>query len=113
MEVPLWKQPDVLDLVRVIALPAALGLVAILVFFGLVRPGMKAMIAAAPPRPAPQTGSNLVAVEDGATALPALPPPAANERLEEARRIARDNPAAVAGILRGWVEGEQPVPVAR
>ncbi|MEO7114403.1 MAG: flagellar basal-body MS-ring/collar protein FliF [Caldimonas sp.] len=113
VELPIWKQPDVLDLVRVIALPVVLGLVAILVFFGLVRPGMKAMIAAAPVRPAPPTGTNLDAIENGATALPALPAPAPNERLAEARRIARDNPAAVAGILRTWVEGEQPVPAPR
>ncbi len=111
VEVPFWKQPDTLDLVRVIALPAVLGLVAILVFFGLVRPGMKAMLAATPS--AARTGSNLDTVENDAPALPALPAPVTNEKLEEARRMARDNPAAVAGILRGWVEGEGAVPVAR
>ena len=114
VELPFWKQPDVLDLVRVIALPAVLGLVAILVLFGLVRPGMKAMVAAMPARPAPPpTGSNLDAIENGVPVLPALPPPVTNERVEEARRIARDNPAAVAGILRAWVEGEQPAPAPR
>jgi flagellar M-ring protein FliF len=111
VELPLWKQPDVIDLVRVVALPAILGLVAILVFFGLVRPGMKALVAAAP-RPAP-AGSTLDTVENDPPSLPALPAPVTNERLEEARRMARDNPAAVAGILRGWVEGEPAVPVPR
>ena len=111
VEVPLWKNPDVLDLARVVALPAILGLVALVVFFGLVRPGMNAMIAAAPPRPA--AGSNLNTIENEAPPRPALPLPVTNEPLEEARRIARDNPAAVAGILRLWVEGEQPTPVAR
>lgn len=111
VEVPLWKNPDVLDLARVVALPAILGLVALVVFFGLVRPGMNAMIAAAPPRPA--AGSNLNTIENEAPSRPALPLPVTNEPLEEARRIARDNPAAVAGILRLWVEGEQPAPVAR
>ena len=101
VEVPFWKQPDTLDLVRVVALPAALALVAILVFFGLVRPGMKAMLAA--PRAQPP-GTQLDAIENDRPALPALAAPVTNERLEEARRMARDNPAAVAGILRGWVE---------
>jgi len=94
----------------VVALPAILGLVALVVFFGLVRPGMKAMIAAAPHLAA---GSNLNTIENEAPSLPALPLPVTNEPLEEARRIARDNPAAAAGILRLWVEGEQPVPAAR
>ncbi len=111
VEVPFWKQPDTLDLVRVVALPAVLGLVALLVFFGLVRPGMKTILAAAPRTAA--SGSRLNAIENDSPSLPALPAPLTSERLEEARRMARDNPAAVAGILRGWVEGEAAVPVAR
>ena len=106
IETPLWKQPEILDVVRVVALPAALAVVALLVFFGLVRPGMKAVIAAAPRRPAAPAGARLDAVADEAAAMPALPPPALNERLEDARRMARKNPAAVAGILRSWVDGE-------
>ena len=38
-EVPWWKAPDNLDLLRSFAMPGALVLVALLVFFGLVRPG--------------------------------------------------------------------------
>jgi flagellar M-ring protein FliF len=111
VELPFWKNPEVIDLVRVIALPAVLGLVAMIIFFGLVRPGMKAMVAAAP-RTA-QTGSKLNAIENDEPSLPALPAPVINEKLEEARQMARENPAAVAGILRGWVEGEAVAPVAR
>jgi flagellar M-ring protein FliF len=93
----------VLDLVRTLALPAALSLVALLVFFGLVRPGMKAMLAA---RPRLQPGANLDTVENEQTALPALPAPASQAHLEGAKTMARQNPAAVAGILRGWVDGQ-------
>ena len=96
---PWWRQPDTLDLLRAAAVPAALAFVALLVFFGLVRPGLKAMMAA--PKVLP--GSTLDAVADEPEALPALPPPRPNEHLENARLMARQNPAAVAGILRGWV----------
>ncbi|MDQ6628941.1 MAG: flagellar M-ring protein FliF, partial [Pseudomonadota bacterium] len=97
-----WKQPDTLDLIRTLALPTALGLVALLVFFGLIRPGMKAVLG---PRPRGETGANLIAIENDRTPLPALAAPATLEHLEGAKRMARQNPAAVAGILRGWVDG--------
>jgi len=106
-EVPWWKAPDNLDLVRSFAMPGALVLVALLVFFGLVRPGLKAVMA--PPVLLP--GSKLNAVADDAAALPmqaALPAPRSVEQLESAKQLARQNPAAVAGILRGWVGSDQP-----
>jgi flagellar M-ring protein FliF len=107
-EVPWWRGPDTFDLLRSIAFPAALGLVALLVFFGMVRPGMKAVLAARLP-----AGTRLDAVADDAESLPALPAPQAvrtTERIEGARQMARQNPAAVAGILRGWVDGEPATP---
>ena len=41
--------------------------------------------------------------------LPALPAPKAFEHLNTAKQLARDNPAAVAGIVRTWVNGEPAV----
>src|SRR6185295_17892303 len=41
---PWWRAPDTLDLVRAAAFPAALAIVALLVFFGLVRPAMRAAL---------------------------------------------------------------------
>ena len=103
VELPWWKQPDTLDLLRAMALPGALSIVALLVFFGLVRPGVKALMAtpafvAAPPQ--------LNAIADETEELPVLPTPAqarSNAQLENVRLLARENPAAVAGILRSWV----------
>jgi len=68
-----------------------------------VRPGLKALLAV--PRALP--GARLHAIEDEAPLLPApsLPPPRPNEHLDHAKLMARQNPAAVAGILRGWVGG--------
>lgn len=107
---PLWQQPWLLDLLRGAATPVALALVALLALFGFVRPALKTMLAP-PPR-----GSRLDAVVGDPQALPApagdaapvLATPARadpQQRIEAARSLARQNPAAVAGIMRGWVSG--------
>ena len=101
VDVPLWKQPELLDMLRAAAVPTGLALVALLVFFGMVRPTLKVALAA-PPAP----GSTMTAVVDDVQELPALPAPQRAEHLEGARALAKENPAAVAGIVRGWVNGE-------
>ena len=103
VDVPLWKQPEVLDLLRSLAVPLGLAFVALLVFFGLVRPALKATLAASPPS---ALGSTLSAVVDDPQILPALPAPKSVAHLASAKALAKDNPAAVAGIVRGWVSGE-------
>ena len=103
---PLWKQDWLLDALRAGATPAALALVALLIVFGMVRPALKAAgIAAAP---APGSKLNILANEPVPRAAPpALPPPRSDEHLEVARAIAKQNPAAVANVVRTWVNGEQ------
>ena len=108
IDIPIWKQPELLDMLRAGAVPAGLALVAMLVFFGMIRPAMKAALAPPPP-PAP--GAQLDAVVDDDNALPApntpaLAAPATNVHLDSARAMAKQNPAAVASIVRGWVSGE-------
>jgi len=104
---PLWQQPWLTDLLRSTAAPLALGLVGLAIVFALLRPAMKAMFA--PPPPSPGAQVNEVVGGDlplDPSAPPALEAPGANERLEAARRLAKENPAAVANIVRGWVNGE-------
>ena len=108
VELPLWKQPEIIDMLRAAAVPAALGLVALLVFFGMIRPAMKAALAP-PPAPAPGTQLNAVVDDDTAlpgAALPALAAPRSNQHLQGARALAKENPAAVANIVSNWVSGE-------
>jgi flagellar M-ring protein FliF len=108
-EVPVWQRPWFQDLLHAGAAPFALALVALVIVFSLVRPALKQVMA---PPPAAAKGGQLDEVVDGATALPgpaeltALPAPATNDKLLAARQLARDNPAAVANIVRGWVNGE-------
>jgi flagellar M-ring protein FliF len=106
---PMWEQPWLLDLLRSAAAPAALALVALVIVFALVRPALTALLA---PPPAPPGSQLSEVVGDRPPQLPAevMPPalegPRANDRLQAARNLARQNPAAVASIVRGWVNGE-------
>jgi flagellar M-ring protein FliF len=106
VDTPFWKSPELIDLVRAAALPTGLAVVAILVFFGLLRPAAKAAFAA--PRLSSRGTRIDAVVDDGQTldAMAALPPPAYLKQIEGAKAMAKDNPAAVAGIVRGWVGGQ-------
>lgn len=105
-DLPLWKQPEVQDLLRTLTVPAALTLLALLVIFGAVRPALKAA-----QKPKPEVTPVTALVDDpvalpGAPGLPALEAPVTDRRLEQARVLAKENPAAVANIVRTWVTKE-------
>jgi flagellar M-ring protein FliF len=99
---PMWQQPWLLDLVRAAAVPAALVLVALLVVSGVIKPALKAAAG-------PTVGRQLDAVVADSPNLPspaaplALGAPVAGKQLTDARELAKQNPAAVAHIVRGWV----------
>ena len=113
VDTPLWKQPEIIDLLRVAAVPGGLALVALLVFLGLIRPALKsvfmspaaaaAQVAAA--ASAAQKSGGLLATVDDPQQLPSLPEMKPIEYLENARAMAKQNPAAVAGIVSSWVSG--------
>ena len=119
VDVPLWRQPEVLDLARSFAWPVGTLALAALVLLGVVRPAMKAL---AQPRTTPVTevyanANQLDAMEADQPERPQLAAPAAPEhvgptaselRLEDARKLTRDNPAAVANIVKAWINGEAP-----
>jgi flagellar M-ring protein FliF len=119
VDVPIWKQPEVLDLARSFAWPAGTLVLAALILLGLVRPALQAL-ARAPAAAAPQPGSQLNAVvADAQDRPPLLAGPAAEAgatpvatpgqlQLEDARKLTRDNPAAVADIVKGWIGSEAP-----
>ena len=50
--------------------------------------------------------TGLPALEGAEGGLPALEAPQENSKLEAARKLARENPVAVANIMREWVTGE-------
>lgn len=100
---PTWKQPWLIDLVRAAAVPAALVLVALLVVSGVIRPALKAAHSA------PVGGQLNAVVSDpvSQSQRPSVPltlaAPQAERQLNDARELAKQNPAAVANIVRDWV----------
>ena len=110
-DLPLWKQPWLIDLLKSAAAPVALALVALVVVFKLIRPALTTMLAP-PPKPAePEVGRQLdEVVSDDKTAdqdaEQLMLRQSKQRRLENARGMAKSNPAAVAHIVRGWVNGE-------
>jgi len=82
--------------------PLALVVLALIVVFGAIRPAIQAAQDAKPKLSAVVADDEaLPAVGEGG--MPALEAPVADLRLEDARRLAAENPAAVANIVRSWV----------
>lgn len=120
-DIPVWRQPEVQELARSLAWPlGTLGLAA-LVLLGVIRPAMKAMNQPAPVAADMAEAGDLAqldAIENDQPERPQLTgPSASNEphaaspgelRLEDARKLTRDNPAAVANIVKAWMNGEAP-----
>lgn len=113
---PWWQQADNQELARSLAWPVAMVGLGLLVLMGLVRPGMK-LLKAPPVSLTPIEGQpQLSAVLNDTPERPGLPMPGdasgarAPEqlRLEDAKRLAKENPMAVANIVKGWVNGEVP-----
>ena len=118
-ETPLWRQPEVLEMVRSFAWPLGTVLLAALVLLGLVRPALKGL---APPLTQIASaeelarGSQLNALESERPERPQLlapgkgleasQPSSSELMLDDARKLTRDNPAAVANIIKAWMNGE-------
>ena len=114
-DIPIWKQPEVLDVAKSVAWPIGTLLLAVLVMLGLIRPAIKAY---GQPQLAIAGASGqvdaLVSDETERSLLPAptgnrlAAPSASEQRLQDARKLTRDNPAAVANIVKAWISGEAP-----
>jgi len=114
---PLWRQPQMQDLARSLAWPIGTVLLAALLLLGLVRPGLKAMAKRPAPEESQETAQLDALVSDDPdrpplltndTAVTATGPTPQQLRLEDARKLARENPVAVANIVKGWIGSEAP-----
>ncbi|MFN4266035.1 MAG: flagellar basal-body MS-ring/collar protein FliF [Aquabacterium sp.] len=119
VDMPIWQRPEAVDIMRTLAVPAALTLAALIVVFGAIRPAIK---AARPEPPSETEVTRLNAVVDDPNELPGeveLPPgmimgpdgkpvpaleaPLVDQRLESAKGLAKENPAAMATLIRSWM----------
>jgi flagellar M-ring protein FliF len=115
-DLPLWKQPETIELAKSFAWPVGMVLFAMLVLLGLVRPALRTPKLKAEAVPTAQpAGRQVDALEDEHPERPALAAPLKTAelpatpeqlRLEEARVLAKENPVAVASILKTWVNGD-------
>lgn len=108
-DVPLWKQPEMQELARSFAWPLGTLLLAVLVLFGVIRPALKSLTKPAQRRP--QLDAMLSEEPDrpqlaAPTSTEAAGPTPGELALQDARKLTRDNPAAVASIVKGWINGE-------
>jgi len=107
-EVPLWQQQGVLDVGRSLITPLALVAVALIAVFGMVRPALRMVREQRDADDAADAERAAVAaelVEEQGALIPKIESPIHNQRLERARQLARDNPVAVANIMRDWMMG--------
>jgi len=107
-DVPMWKQPWLLDIARSAIVPLAFVAIALIAVFGMIRPAIKAAMPQ-PPEEKPETVDEVVDDTEllpGAAGMPKLEAPLHNDKLDRARALARDNPVAVANIVRDWMAGE-------
>ena len=115
-ELPLWKQPEVQDLVRSFAWPIGTLLFGALVLLGMIRPAIQALSKATPHVTTNNLATQLDALESEEPQRPQLaaPPvkvlpiePTPGElALVNARKLTLDNPAAVANIMKTWINGD-------
>lgn len=105
VEMPMWKDPEIQAMAKSLGVPIALALFGALVLLGLVRPLLKASKTA--------PGGQLNAIEGDALDRPALAAPVTDlsptkeqERMDQARSLAKQNPIAVANIVKTWINGE-------
>ncbi|MBW0183018.1 MAG: flagellar basal-body MS-ring/collar protein FliF [Hydrogenophaga sp.] len=110
---PWWKEADNQELMRSLAWPLGMVGLGLLVLMGMVRPGLKLMKTPAARRLETTPVQPLNAVLNESPERPGLPmpsnePTAEAQRIADAKRLALENPMAVANIVKGWVNGEAP-----
>ena len=98
----MWKDPSNIGTAKEVGKNLLFALVAAYLLFGVLRPAIRRLTQSAPvpveqlARDTPVTLSS-----DGAPAL-AYP-----DQLQRARQLARDDPKALAGLVRNWVGGQE------
>jgi flagellar M-ring protein FliF len=115
-DLPFWKQSEFQDLARSFAWPVGTLLFGALVLLGVIKPALKVM-AQTPPK-ATLSAHQLDAIESEEPERAKLAAPTRSNEpalptsgelaIEDARKLTRDNPAAVANIVKSWINGEAP-----
>ena len=98
-EVQWWREPDNLSMAKEVGKHLALVLLGLVTIFGVIRPALKQIPAAA------STGGRINETIEGEVTLPPLVG-GGRPASPEALKLARGDPAAVANVVRAWVSKE-------
>lgn len=112
LELPLWKDPDVVEPAKLAAKYLALALALAFAYFGVIRPLMRTLTT--PPQPAPgaaaEAGVGAAEGDDGAPQEDFMVKLSNKQsqknfdaRLAQAREMAQADPKAVANLIRSWM----------
>lgn len=104
LEIPLWKDPEILALIKELLKYIAIAAIVAYLVFKIVIPLVKAMLEP-PPKPASRTlGGNVNIVDDDEDAANRTPSAAQSleRKLAQARDLAQQDPKVVANIIKDW-----------
>ncbi|MDN5752949.1 MAG: flagellar M-ring protein FliF [Nitrosospira sp.] len=104
-ELPLWRQPEMIELAKQIAKTLLIGGLILYLVLGVLRPMLKRMNQPPPESPP------LLAEQAENENLPSMPVPNQaqlsheehEQRLTLARQLARDDPRMVASVIKQWI----------
>jgi len=116
-EVPIWKQPAMIQMAKDIGQYLLMGIVILLLYLRVLKPLLKKLSESpAQPEPAVPDGEanpQLAGALPGGERMLALPPGAAGsghtyqDKLAHAQQLAKDDPRKVANIVKTWVSGNE------
>ncbi|MDO9134491.1 MAG: flagellar basal-body MS-ring/collar protein FliF [Hydrogenophaga sp.] len=106
-----WQQAENQEFLRGLAWPLGMVGLGLLVLMGMVRPGLKLLktpVVRSQTEVQPLNAMLNEAPERPGLPMPSNEPTPETQRLTDAKRLALENPMAVANIVKGWVNGESP-----
>ncbi len=103
LEIPLWKDPDILFMLKELFKYAAIAAIIAYLVFKVILPLVKSMLEAPPPPTRRSLGKNIDIVdeEDAGNRQPSGAE-ALEQKLGQARNLAQQDPKIVANIIKDW-----------
>ena len=99
-DVPMWKDPDNIGTAKEVGKNVLFALVAAYLLFGVLRPAIRRLTQSTAVPVSNTTALATSGATSDAAGAPALAYP---DQLQRARQLARDDPKAIAGLVRHWV----------
>ena len=102
-ELPIWKQPDTIELAKEVFKYALIAAIMLFVVFRVIKPALDTLLIAQS-----KTGGFTAAEETEAVREPEVtysPSASYEQSLQTAREIAKQEPKIVASVVKEWING--------